>query len=175
MRYWGDIELPDEDELAALKALTDLHQIDPPSPTATRSKFVRKSFQRRHWAKQSISCQILANEPVPLTLLWQRNCPHLAITPSTIDQPDTGGATNVSSQLWIGANLVCLQRAVLCANCEVISEGKNGQCAGCGSQALLSLSKLLGGSVSAEMSCLTLSDSDRVASEAVYLRFLSVA
>jgi hypothetical protein len=51
----------------------------------------------------------------------------------------------VSSQLWLDANLVCLQRAVLCANCDVISEGKNDHCAGCGSQALLSLSKLLGG------------------------------
>lgn len=81
----------------------------------------------------------------------------------------------MSSQLWLGANLVCLQRAVLCANCEVISEGKNGHCAGCGSQALLSLSKLLGGSVGAELPCLTLSESDRVASDAVYLRFLSVA
>jgi hypothetical protein len=81
----------------------------------------------------------------------------------------------VSSQLWFGANLVCLRRAVLCANCEVISEAKNGHCAGCGSQALLSLSKLLGGSASAEMPCLTLSESDRVASDAVYLRFLSAA
>lgn len=81
----------------------------------------------------------------------------------------------MSSQLWFGANLVCLRRAVLCANCEVISEGKNGQCAGCGSQALLSLSKLLGGSVGAEMPCPTLSESDRVASEEVYLRFLSAA
>ena len=32
----------------------------------------------------------------------------------------------MSSQLWLDANLVCLQRAVLCANCDVISEGKNG-------------------------------------------------
>jgi hypothetical protein len=43
-----------------------------------------------------------------------------------------------------------------------------------GSQALLSLSKLLGGSVRAEMPCLTLAESDRVASDAVYVRFLSV-
>jgi hypothetical protein len=32
----------------------------------------------------------------------------------------------------------------LCANCEVISEGNNGHCAACDSQALLSLGKLLG-------------------------------
>jgi hypothetical protein len=42
-------------------------------------------------------------------------------------------------------NLVRLQSAVLCANCEVISEGTNGHCSACGSQALLALSRILGG------------------------------
>jgi len=45
----------------------------------------------------------------------------------------------------LNTNLVRLQSAVLCANCEVISEGTNGHCAACGSQALLSLSRILGG------------------------------
>jgi hypothetical protein len=31
MRYWGDIELPDEDELAELEALADLRRVDAPS------------------------------------------------------------------------------------------------------------------------------------------------
>ena len=81
----------------------------------------------------------------------------------------------MSAQAWLDANLVCLHRAVLCANCEIISEGMNGHCTACGSQALLSLGKLLGGSVGAEMPCLTLAESDRVASDAVLWRFLSVA
>jgi hypothetical protein len=72
-------------------------------------------------------------------------------------------------------NLVRLQHAVLCANCELISEANNGHCAACDSEALLSLSKLLGGSVGAEVACLTLSESDRVASDAVLSPFLSVA
>jgi hypothetical protein len=86
-----------------------------------------------------------------------------------------GGAINVSSQLWLDANLVRLHRAVLCANCEVISEGKNGHCAACGSQALLSLGKLLGSSVSAEIPYQTVVDSGRVASDTVHSRFLSAA
>jgi hypothetical protein len=81
----------------------------------------------------------------------------------------------VSSQVLLGANLVCLQRAVLCANCEVISECKNGHCAACGSQALLSLGKLLGGSVGAEIPCQNVVDSDRVARDTVHSRFLSAA
>ena len=31
MRYWGDIELPDEDELAELEAFADLRRVDAPS------------------------------------------------------------------------------------------------------------------------------------------------
>lgn len=49
-------------------------------------------------------------------------------------------------------NLVRLRTAVLCANCEVISEGLNGHCAGCGSQSLLSLSRVLGGTIESEPS-----------------------
>jgi len=42
-------------------------------------------------------------------------------------------------------NLVRLQNAFLCANCEVISECTHGRCVACGSQALLGLSRILGG------------------------------
>ena len=45
------------------------------------------------------------------------------------------------------ANLVSLQRAVLCANCEIISEGLNGRCDACGGQALLRLKGVLGETV----------------------------
>ncbi len=40
----------------------------------------------------------------------------------------------MAGQGWLNTNLVRLEKAVLCANCEVISEGLNGHCAGCGSQ-----------------------------------------
>lgn len=58
----------------------------------------------------------------------------------------------MTAQSWLNANLVRLQKAVLCANCEVISEGLNGHCAACGSEALLNLNRLLGGAVDAELS-----------------------
>ena len=81
----------------------------------------------------------------------------------------------MGSQLWLDTNLVRLQRAVLCANCEVISECKNGHCPACGSQALLSLGNLLGSPVGAEILCQTVVDSERVASATVHSRFLSAA
>jgi hypothetical protein len=58
----------------------------------------------------------------------------------------------MTGQVWLNTNLVRLQRAVLCANCEVISEGLNGHCAGCGSQSLLRLSRILGGTIEWELS-----------------------
>jgi hypothetical protein len=48
-------------------------------------------------------------------------------------------------------NLVCLRTAVLCANCEIISEPLNGHCAGCGSQALMRLGPLLGGTIESDV------------------------
>jgi hypothetical protein len=41
-------------------------------------------------------------------------------------------------------NLITLQNAVLCANCDVISESRNGHCIACGSPSLISLSRVLG-------------------------------
>ena len=53
------------------------------------------------------------------------------------------------AQPWLHTNIVGLKKAVLCANCEVISEGLNGHCAACGSEALLRLHELLGGTADA--------------------------
>jgi hypothetical protein len=53
----------------------------------------------------------------------------------------------MAAQVWLNANLVSLQKAVLCTDCEVISEGLNGRCTGCGSQSLLRVSKVLGGTI----------------------------
>ena len=58
----------------------------------------------------------------------------------------------MNTQPWLHANLVRLQKAVLCANCEVISEGLNGHCTACGSEALLGLNQLLGGGGETEIS-----------------------
>jgi hypothetical protein len=58
----------------------------------------------------------------------------------------------MTAHVWLNTNLVRLQKAVLCANCEIISEGINGHCAGCGSESLLSLSGVLGGTIESQHS-----------------------
>jgi hypothetical protein len=74
----------------------------------------------------------------------------------------------------LNANLICLRKAVLCANCDVISDGANGHCVACGSQALLNLSRLLGGAIDTGMS-LPLGMSDSFAAEPNKAHYLSAA
>jgi hypothetical protein len=53
-------------------------------------------------------------------------------------------------------NLIPLQNAVLCANCDVITESRNGHCVACGSPSLMSLSRVLGRQRAAEREILQL-------------------
>ena len=62
-----------------------------------------------------------------------------------------GEVNSMSAQPWLHANMVRLNKAVLCANCELISEGLNGHCASCGSEALLRLNELLGGPAGSDL------------------------
>lgn len=49
-------------------------------------------------------------------------------------------------RVFVPRNLIPLQQAVLCANCEVVSDSKNGHCIVCGSPSLLNLARALSGS-----------------------------
>jgi len=80
----------------------------------------------------------------------------------------------MSVQLCPSPNLIRLERAVLCANCEVISETKNGRCAACGSQAILGLCRVLGGSLGSEMT-FEFAASAPIASDAFPVALLSAA
>jgi hypothetical protein len=49
-------------------------------------------------------------------------------------------------RVFVSRNLIPLQQAVLCANCEVVSDSTNGHCVVCGSPSLLNLARVLDGS-----------------------------
>ncbi len=51
-------------------------------------------------------------------------------------------------------NFVPLQGAVLCADCEIITECRGGHCRICGGSALLSLARVLGGPIGPERAVL---------------------
>ena len=80
----------------------------------------------------------------------------------------------MSVQTWLNANLVRLQNAVLCANCEVISEGLNGHCAACGSEALLNLNRLLGSAAETDFP-FAFHDSGPATTQVAHSRYLSTA
>lgn len=71
---------------------------------------------------------------------------------------------------WMTArdvNFVPLQAAIFCAECEQISENNTGACLACGSKALLSLSRLMGGSLRHQSTANLIQDAalDRVVRE----------
>src|SRR5437016_281327 len=57
-------------------------------------------------------------------------------------------------------NFLSLQCAVFCAECELISENNTGHCLACGSQALLSLSRVLGGSLRGQQTAHLIADAE---------------
>ena len=58
---------------------------------------------------------------------------------------------NAASQSLASYNIVRLRDAVLCADCEFITDTTDDQCLVCGGHALLNLSKVLGGTLLLEV------------------------
>src|SRR3974377_434636 len=57
-------------------------------------------------------------------------------------------------------NFVSLQSATFCVQCEVISTNSRSYCVACGSQALIGLSRLLGGSLRNQQTAHLITDSE---------------
>src|SRR5438045_9299070 len=57
-------------------------------------------------------------------------------------------------------NFLALQSAVFCVQCELISENNTPACLACGSQAVLSLSRVLGGSLRGQQTANVISDAE---------------
>ena len=64
---------------------------------------------------------------------------------------------------WVKAsdiNFLSLQTAVFCVSCELISENNTPCCLSCGSQAVLSLSRILGGSLKGQQTAHLIQDAE---------------
>ena len=61
-----------------------------------------------------------------------------------------------------GLSSIHLLNAVLCADCEMISDSSGETCEVCGSRSLLSLGRVLGGSIPGERAVLVRLDSDEL-------------
>jgi hypothetical protein len=68
-------------------------------------------------------------------------------------------------------NAVALQNAVLCAECDVVSDSPHDVCLVCGSRSLFSIARLFGGNLPKERASLTSEETVEIASPAVVLTF----
>ena len=68
-------------------------------------------------------------------------------------------------------NAVALQNAVLCAECDVVSDSPHDQCQVCGSRSLLNIAQMFGGKLPKERATLIAHDGSEVTPSAVVLAF----
>jgi hypothetical protein len=180
MHYRGDIELPDDYELGAFADQSrqiDAISAATPDPDEEASRHVQRGqrsglFARAQPHLDTQRAQDFPREdhscwgsflPTPYrisrfrsSLLWQTNCKDFSAASRRTISPSTRNTLtqehrSMTAHLSHNTNLVRLRHAVLCANCEVISEANNGHCAACDSEALLTLSRILGGPLGSEV------------------------
>jgi hypothetical protein len=59
-----------------------------------------------------------------------------------------GSYADGKSQVSRGLNAVALQNAVLCAECDVVSDSPHDRCLVCGSRSLFNIARMFGGNLS---------------------------
>jgi hypothetical protein len=78
-----------------------------------------------------------------------------------------------SFQPGINVNAVALQNAVLCAECDVVSDSPHDRCLVCGSRSLFSIARMFGGNLPKDRAALIPSETLEVQKHEVVLRFPS--
>jgi hypothetical protein len=68
-------------------------------------------------------------------------------------------------------NAVALQNAVLCAECDMVSDSPHDVCLVCGSRSLFNIARLFGGNLPKERASLIAEEAVEIASPAVVLAF----
>jgi hypothetical protein len=68
-------------------------------------------------------------------------------------------------------NAVALQNAVLCAECDVVSDSPSDQCLVCGSRSLFNIARMLGGNLPKERASLIAEEASEITSPSVVLTF----
>jgi hypothetical protein len=58
-----------------------------------------------------------------------------------------GSYADGTSQVSRGLNAVALQNAVLCAECDVVSDSPHDRCLVCGSRSLFNIARMFGGNL----------------------------
>jgi hypothetical protein len=83
----------------------------------------------------------------------------------------TGSYVEGASQAGRSLNAVALQNAVLCAECDVVSDSPHDRCLVCGSRSLFNIARMFGGNLPKDRASLIASDSREFTAHEVVLRF----
>jgi len=81
--------------------------------------------------------------------------------------------TDGSFQTGMNVNTVALQNAVLCAECDVVSDSPHDRCLVCGSRSLFNIARLFGGNLPKDRAALIPSETLEVQQHEIVLRFPS--
>ena len=76
-----------------------------------------------------------------------------------------------ASQAGRSLNAVALQNAVLCAECDVVSDSPHDRCLVCGSRSLFNIARMFGGNLPKDRARVIASDSREFTAHEVVLRF----
>jgi hypothetical protein len=76
-----------------------------------------------------------------------------------------------ASQVKQSLNAVALQNAVLCAECDVVSDSPHDRCLVCGSRSLFNIARMFGGNLPKDRASLLASDSRELTPYEVVLSF----
>lgn len=78
-----------------------------------------------------------------------------------------------SFQTGMNVNAVALQDAVLCAECDVVSDSPHDRCLVCGSRSLFNIARMFGGNLPKDRAALIPSETLEVQQHEIVLRFPS--
>jgi hypothetical protein len=84
-----------------------------------------------------------------------------------------GSHVDGTSQVGRGLNAVALQNAVLCAECDVVSDSPHDRCLVCGSRSLFNIARMFGGNLPKDRAALIPSETLEVQQHEIVLRFPS--
>ena len=76
-----------------------------------------------------------------------------------------------TSQVGRGLNAVALQNAVLCAECDVVSDSPHDRCLVCGSRSLFNIARMFGGNLPKDRASLIASDAREMTPYELVLSF----
>ena len=80
-------------------------------------------------------------------------------------------ASATRPERWL--NAVALQNAVLCAECEVVSDSPHDQCLVCGSRSLVNICRMFGGNLPKERASLIRTETVNATSREVLVLYLT--